>query len=122
VSHPKAALTPVGRLILIPRIAQGRPWPHVAGEMACPVRWRTAGGVPTATNARTGHRLRRCANIPSSVPCASPFDSTCRLEGASGAGAPAAWGSRMSAIYIVGRSPYRLRCPKVVLTPASTVG
>jgi len=33
VSHPKAVLTPVGRLILVQRIAQGRPAAHVAGEM-----------------------------------------------------------------------------------------
>jgi transposase InsO family protein len=33
VSHPKAVLTPIGRLILVGRIAQGRPAAHVAGEM-----------------------------------------------------------------------------------------
>lgn len=33
MSHPKAALTPVGRLILVRRIAQGRPAAHVADEM-----------------------------------------------------------------------------------------
>jgi transposase InsO family protein len=33
VSHPKAVLTPVGRLILVRRIAQGRPAAHVAAEM-----------------------------------------------------------------------------------------
>jgi transposase-like protein len=33
VSHPKAALTPIGRLILVRRIAQGRPAAHVAAEM-----------------------------------------------------------------------------------------
>ena len=33
MSHPKAVLTPVGRLILVERIAQGRPATHVASEM-----------------------------------------------------------------------------------------
>jgi len=33
VSHPQAVLTPVGRLILVERIAQGRPATHVASEM-----------------------------------------------------------------------------------------
>lgn len=33
MAHPKAALTPLGRLILVERIAAGRPAAHVAAEM-----------------------------------------------------------------------------------------
>jgi transposase InsO family protein len=33
MSHPKAVLTPIGRLTLVDRIAHGRPAAHVAGEM-----------------------------------------------------------------------------------------
>lgn len=33
MAHPKAVLTPAGRLILVRRIAQGRPVAHVASEM-----------------------------------------------------------------------------------------
>ena len=46
MSHPKAVLTPVGRLILVSRIAQGRPAAHVAGEM----------GVSRATAYKWWHR------------------------------------------------------------------
>lgn len=33
MSHADARVTPVGRLILVPRIATGRPVAHVAKEM-----------------------------------------------------------------------------------------
>ena len=33
MSHPKAVLTPIGRLILVRRMAQGRPAAHLASEM-----------------------------------------------------------------------------------------
>jgi transposase len=46
VSHPKAVLTPIGRLTLVERIAHGRPAAHVAGEM----------GVSRATAYKWWHR------------------------------------------------------------------
>ena len=43
MSHANARLTPAGRLILVQRIATGRPAAHVAAEMgvsrACAYKW-----------------------------------------------------------------------------------
>jgi transposase-like protein len=43
VSHANARLTPAGRLIMVQRIASGRPPAHVAAEMgvsrACAYKW-----------------------------------------------------------------------------------
>jgi transposase InsO family protein len=74
VSHPKAVLTPVGRLILVRRIAQGRPAAHVAGEM----------GVSRATAYKWWHRYVHEGDAGlldrSSRPLRSPRRTPARVE------------------------------------------
>ncbi len=74
MSHPKAVLTPVGRLILVQRIAQGRPAAHVAGEM----------GVSRATAYKWWHRYveegEPGLRDRSSRPLRSPRRTPARVE------------------------------------------
>lgn len=74
MSHPKAVLTPVGRLILVRRIAQGRPAAHVAGEM----------GVSRATAYKWWHRYvhegEAGLHDRSSRPLRSPRRTPARVE------------------------------------------
>jgi transposase InsO family protein len=74
VSHPKAVLTPIGRLILVGRIAQGRPAAHVAGEM----------GVSRATAYKWWHRYVNEGEVGlqdrSSRPLRSPRRTPVRVE------------------------------------------
>jgi transposase-like protein len=73
VSHPKAVLTPVGRLILVQRIAAGRPAAHVAGEMgisrATAYKWwrrYVDEGVPGLVD-RSSRPLRSPRRTPAGV-------------------------------------------------------
>lgn len=74
MSHPKAVLTPVGRLILVRRIAQGRPAAHVASEM----------GVSRATAYKWWHRYVEEGDAGlldrSSRPRRSPRRTPARVE------------------------------------------
>jgi transposase InsO family protein len=74
VSHPRAALTPSGRLILVRRMAQGRPAAHVAAEM----------GVSRATAYKWWLRFAEegAAGLVdrSSRPLRSPRRTSARLE------------------------------------------
>ncbi|WP_299958655.1 IS481 family transposase [uncultured Modestobacter sp.] len=90
MSHANARLTPAGRLILVERIATGRPPAHVAAEMgvsrACAYkwwsRWRTEGKVglvdrpshapshPKRTPACTQTRVRISRHLSRSGPVA----------------------------------------------------
>jgi len=74
VSHPKAVLTPIGRLTLVQRIAQGRPAAHVAGEM----------GVSRATAYKWWHRYVQEGDAGlldrSSRPLRSPRQTPARVE------------------------------------------
>jgi transposase-like protein len=74
VSHPKAVLTPIGRLILVQRIAEGRPAAHVAGEM----------GVSRATAYKWWHRYVQEGDLGlfdrSSRPLHSPRRTPARVE------------------------------------------
>jgi transposase InsO family protein len=74
VSHPKAVLTPIGRLTLVRRIAQGRPAAHVAGEM----------GVSRATAYKWWHRYvhegEAGLHDRSSRPLHSPRRTPARVE------------------------------------------
>ena len=74
MSHPKAVLTPAGRLILVQRIAHGRPAAHVAGEM----------GISRATAYKWWHRYIREGEPGlrdrSSRPLRSPQQTTARVE------------------------------------------
>jgi transposase InsO family protein len=73
VSHPKAALTPVGRLILVRRIAQGRPAAHVAAEMgvsrATAYKWwrRYVNEGETGLRDRSSRPLRSPRRTPARV-------------------------------------------------------
>lgn len=72
--HPKAALTPIGRLTLVERIAQGRPAAHVASEM----------GVSRATAYKWWHRYvhegEAGLHDRSSRPLRSPRRTSARVE------------------------------------------
>jgi len=74
VSHPKAVLTPIGRLTLVDRIAHGRPAAHVAGEM----------GVSRATAYKWWHRYVQEGEAGlydrSSRPLCSPRRTSARVE------------------------------------------
>ncbi len=74
MSHPKAVLTPVGRLILVRRIAQGRPAAHVAAEM----------GVSRATAYKWWRRYVHEGEVGlhdrSSRPLRSPRRTPARVE------------------------------------------
>lgn len=90
MSHANARLTPAGRLILVERIASGRPPAHVAAEMgvsrACAYkwwgRWRAEGKAglvdrpsrarshPRRTPACTETRIRICRHLSRSGPVA----------------------------------------------------
>ncbi len=74
MSHPKAVLTPIGRLTLVERIAHGRPAAHVAGEM----------GVSRATAYKWWHRYVQegAAGLldRSSRPLRSPRRTSARVE------------------------------------------
>lgn len=74
MSHPKAVLTPIGRLTLVQRIAQGRPAAHVAGEM----------GVSRATAYKWWHRYVQEGDAGlldrSSRPLRSPRRTSARVE------------------------------------------
>jgi transposase InsO family protein len=74
VSHPKAVLTPIGRLTLVARIGQGRPAAHVAGEM----------GVSRATAYKWWHRYVEEGQAGlidrSSRPLRSPRRTPARVE------------------------------------------
>lgn len=74
MSHPRAALTPSGRLILVRRMAQGRPAAHVAAEM----------GVSRATAYKWWQRFvdEGTAGLAdrSSRPLRSPRRTPARLE------------------------------------------
>jgi leucine-zipper of insertion element IS481/Domain of unknown function (DUF6458) len=74
VSHPRAALTPNGRLILVHRMAQGRPAAHVAAEM----------GISRATAYKWWLRfvVEGVAGLAdrSSRPLRSPRRTSARLE------------------------------------------
>ena len=74
MSHPKAVLTPIGRLTLVERIARGRPAAHVAGEM----------GVSRATAYKWWHRYVQegAAGLldRSSRPLRSPRRTPARVE------------------------------------------
>ena len=74
VAHPKAALTPAGRLILVRRIARGRPVAHVADEM----------GISRATAYKWWLRYLDEGELGlqdrSSRPCRSPRRTPPRVE------------------------------------------
>jgi transposase InsO family protein len=74
VSHPKAVLTPIGRLTLVERIAHGRPAAHVASEM----------GVSRATAYKWWHRYVQEGDAGlldrSSRPLRSPRRTSARVE------------------------------------------
>jgi transposase InsO family protein len=74
VSHPKAVLTPIGRLTLVDRIAHGRPAAHVASEM----------GVSRATAYKWWHRYVQEGEAGlhdrSSRPLHSPRRTPARVE------------------------------------------
>jgi len=74
VSHPKAVLTPIGRLTLVDRIAHGRPAAHVASEM----------GVSRATAYKWWHRYvnegEAGLHDRSSRPLRSPRRTPARVE------------------------------------------
>ena len=74
MSHPKAVLTPIGRLILVQRISQGRPAAHVAGEL----------GISRATAYKWWHRYvqegEAGLNDRSSRPLRSPQRTPARVE------------------------------------------
>ena len=74
MSHPKAVLTPIGRLTLVDRIAHGRPAAHVASEM----------GVSRATAYKWWHRYVQEGEAGlhdrSSRPLHSPRRTPMRVE------------------------------------------